>query len=47
MIEVKSINAGHKEDVTFPSEDDGVSAPADRKEKILIPAELFEKQGMK
>ena len=45
MIEVQSINAGHKEDVTFPS--DGEQALDVRKEKILIPAELFEKQGMK
>ena len=47
MIEVQSINAGHKEDVMFPSEDDGEPALDDRKEKILISAELFEKQGMK
>ena len=47
MIEVQSINAGHKEDVTFPSEGDGEPALDDRKEKISLQAELFEKLGMK
>lgn len=47
VIEIQSISAGHKEDITFPFEDDRELLLANRKDKIILPAELFEKQGMK
>ncbi len=47
VMEVQSISAGHKEDVTFPSQDDRELPLAYRKDKIILPAELFEKQGVR
>lgn len=47
VVEVQSVNAGHKKEVKFPSEDDNKQPLANRKEQIFLPAELFEKKGMK
>ncbi|XP_078383862.1 adhesion G-protein coupled receptor D1-like isoform X1 [Oculina patagonica] len=44
VMEVQSISAGHTDDVTFPSEDEWEQPLAYRKDKIILPAELFEKQ---
>lgn len=46
-MEVQSLNAGHKKEVKFPSEDDKEQPLANRKEQIFLPAELFGKKGMK
>ena len=46
-MEVQRINAGHKEDVTFPSEDDRRLLLESGKEKIFLKAELFDKKGGK
>ena len=47
VMEVQRINAGHKDDVTFPSEDDRRPLLESGKEKIFLKAELFEKKGGK
>lgn len=46
VMEVRSISAGHQKDVSFPSEYDREHF-GDGSEKIVLPAELFGKQGMK
>ena len=46
VMEVRSIKTGHKKEVSFPSEDDREHF-GDGSEKIVLPAELFGKQGMK
>jgi len=45
-MEVRSVSVGHEKDVSFPSEDDRVHF-GDASEKIVLPAELFGKQGTK
>ena len=44
---MQKLNAGHISDVIFPSDDNGKLPSGDWKEKIILPAELFEKGGMK
>ena len=44
---MQKLNAGHRSDVTFPSDDIEKLPSDDWKEKIVLPAELFEKGGMK
>lgn len=46
-MEVQNVKVGYKKEVTFPSEDDRELLAADRKEKIILPTELFGKQGKK
>lgn len=45
VMEVRRIKADHKEDITFPSENDGELHLANGKERIFLPAELFDKKG--
>ena len=45
VMEVRSISTGHKNDVSFPREDDREHF-GDGNEKIVLPAELFGKQGI-
>ena len=46
-MEIQSIKTGNKEEVTFPSEDAEELSFAYRKEKIFLPAKLFENKGAK
>jgi len=43
---MQKINVGHKNDVTFPSDDISKILSNERKEEIILPAELFEREGM-
>ena len=44
---MKKINKDHQEDVIFPSDDNGNVLSRERKEQIVLPAELFERKGMR
>ena len=44
VIEVRRVSVGHEKDVWFPSEDDRDNF-GDGNERIVLPAELFRKQG--
>ena len=44
-MEVRSVSVGHEKDVWFPSEDDRDNF-GDGSERIVLPAELFGKQGI-
>ena len=46
VIDARSLSAGHKEDVALPSKENQEPPFANTKEGIVLPAELFEKQGM-
>ena len=46
VMEVRSVSLGHGKDISFPSEDDREHL-VHGSEKIFLPAELFEKQGIK
>ena len=46
VMEVRSVSVSHEKDVSFPSEDDRVHL-GDASDKIVLPAELFGKQGTK
>ena len=46
VMEVRSLSVGHEKDVRFPSEDDRVHFGDGRNERIVLPAELFGKQGI-
>jgi len=43
---MQKINVGHKNDVTFPSDDNGKLLSYEGKEEIILPAELFKREGM-
>jgi len=45
VMEVRSVSVGHEKDVWFPSKDDRGHFDDGRNERIVLPAELFGKQG--
>lgn len=45
VIEVRSVSVGHEKDAWFPSEDNRENF-GDGNERIILPAELFGKQGI-
>ena len=48
-MEVQTIRAGHKKEVTFPSEEFQGQPSSDNnllRERFILPPKLFEKQGM-
>ena len=45
VMEVRSVSVGHENDVWFPSEDDRENF-GDGNERLVLPAELFGKQGI-
>lgn len=49
VMEVQTIKAGHKKEVTFPSEEFQGQPSSDNnllRERFILPPKLFEKQGM-
>jgi len=46
VMEVRSVSVGHENDVWFPSEDDREHF-GDGNGRIVLPAELFGKQGIR
>jgi len=44
VMTMQKINVGHKNDVTFPSDDNGKLLSYEGKEEIILPAELFKRE---